>query len=87
MPRFQLTLYCSELFYHRATVVVEAPTADAAKEFILDGDPAEVMTEHGKETGSDGFDNFGVDEEVEELEEVDDEPDYTVPDVDLAARG
>lgn len=75
MPRFQLTLYCTELTYHRATVVVEAPTADAAKEFILNDDPAEAMYQHGKDTGSDGFDYFGVDEEVEE---VDSTPDYTV---------
>ena len=40
MPRFQLSLYCTEHTHHRATVVVEAPSADAAKEFLLNDDSA-----------------------------------------------
>ena len=34
-----------------------------------------MMHQHGKDNGSEGFDYFGVDDEVEE---VDTEPDYTV---------
>jgi hypothetical protein len=85
MPCYKLTLYCSETTYHSATVVVDAPTAEAAKQFILDtdgADPANVMMEHGKETMTDGFDAFGVDDD--ETIETDEAPDYVATELETS---